>query len=68
LLPESMQGELFNSMVSVRNKKGKEAEPHLGLGLYIARMIAEYHGGRIRAENLAGKDGVCFTLIFPGEG
>ena len=65
LLPESMQGELFNSMVSVR-KKGKATEPHLGLGLYIARMVAEYHGGRIRAENLADKNGVCFKLIFPG--
>ncbi|MGH8119451.1 MAG: sensor histidine kinase, partial [Gammaproteobacteria bacterium] len=66
LLPESMQGELFNSMVSMR-KKGRTAEPHLGLGLYIARLIAEYHGGRIRAENLAGKNGVCFQLIFPAE-
>lgn len=64
LLPESMPGGLFNSMVSVRGP-GKQGEPHLGLGLYIARMIAEYHGGRIRAENLPGRDGVCFTLSFP---
>ena len=64
LLPESMQGELFNSMVSVRDK-GREAEPHLGLGLYIARMIAEFHSGRIQVKNLEQKDGVCFKLIFP---
>jgi len=63
-LPESMQGELFNSMVSVR-EKGRQAEPHLGLGLYIARMIVEFHGGRIRAENLEQKNGVCFKLILP---
>ena len=63
-LPESMPGELFNSMVSVR-KKGRQAEPHLGLGLYIARMIAEFHGGRIQAENLEQKNGVCFKLILP---
>jgi dedicated sortase system histidine kinase len=63
-LPEAMQGELFNSMVSVR-EKGRQVEPHLGLGLYIARMIVEFHGGRIQAVNLAEKNGVCFKLIFP---
>ena len=34
LLPEQMQANLFESMVSVRDKKG--TQPHLGLGLYIA--------------------------------
>lgn len=57
-LPDEMQGQLFNSMISVRNKKTEE--PHLGLGLYIAKHIAEFHDGSITAENIDG--GVCFTI------
>lgn len=67
LLPETMQGRLFDSMISVR-EKGKRNGPHLGLGLYVARMIAEYHGGNIQAANLEQGDGVCVNLIFPGHG
>ena len=39
-----MEGRLFESMVSVR-PGGAAAEPHLGLGLYIVRVIAQFHGG-----------------------
>ncbi|NBR29991.1 MAG: hypothetical protein EBT83_16530 [Betaproteobacteria bacterium] len=64
LLPEEMQGRLFESMVSVRS--GAQArEPHLGLGLYIVRLIAEFHGGRVTADNRADGRGVEFTLRFP---
>ena len=57
-LPDEMQDQLFNSMISVRNKKSEE--PHLGLGLYIAKHIAEFHNGSISAENIGG--GVCITI------
>jgi two-component system, OmpR family, sensor histidine kinase ChvG len=65
-LPETMRAKLFESMVSVRAEgAGKPlAEPHLGLGLYIARVIAEFHGGAMRAENLASGDGVAVTASF----
>jgi len=36
---------------------------HLGLGLYVARLIAEGHGGHISADNVEG--GVCFTVAIP---
>jgi len=67
LLPEEMRGKLFESMVSVRGERrgeGTNAEPHLGLGLYIARLIAEFHGGDIRARNLASGEGVAVSATF----
>ena len=63
-LPQEMEGQLFNSMVSVRQKKGNNV-PHLGLGLYIARMIAEFHGGHIKATSLEDGKGVSFSIILP---
>ena len=55
-LPEAMRARLFDSMVSVR-APGEAGAPHLGLGLYVARLIAQYHGGSMEAENLAGDAG-----------
>ena len=61
-LPEKMRTQLFDSMVSVRSGSGDE---HLGLGLYIAKLIAEGHGGNIDASNSEG--GVTFTVTLPIE-
>lgn len=65
-LPEDMLDELFNSMVSVRNEKSK-AGPHLGLGLFVAKLIAEYHGGKISATNLSNDEGVCISIKLTGQ-
>ena len=43
--------------------RGGKDSRHLGLGLYVARLIAEGHGGRISAHNVQG--GVCFTVTVP---
>jgi two-component system sensor histidine kinase ChvG len=59
-LPERMRSQLFDSMVSVRSDG---SDRHLGLGLYVAKLIAEGHGGRITAEN--ADDGVRFSVILP---
>lgn len=59
-LPERMRSQLFDSMVSVRT--GGDGK-HLGLGLYVAKLIAEGHRGRITAENADG--GVRFSVILP---
>ncbi len=59
-LPERMRSQLFDSMVSVR---ATGSDKHLGLGLYVARLIAEGHGGRITAGNV--EDGVRFSVILP---
>jgi dedicated sortase system histidine kinase len=61
-LPERMRAQLFDSMVSVR---GGDDSRHLGLGLYVAKLIAEGHGGVIEAENVAG--GVCFRVRLPAQ-
>ena len=61
-LPDEMRGTLFESMVSVRKERG--AAPHLGLGLYIARLIAEFHGGSVRADNLPAGGGVTVSATF----
>ncbi|CAM3774835.1 ATP-binding protein [Parendozoicomonas haliclonae] len=65
LLPEAMQGRLFESMVSVR--KTRDEKPHLGLGLYIARLVMEKHGGSIVGENRTANNGVIFSLNFPAQ-
>ena len=59
-LPERMRTQLFDSMVSVRNKN---SDRHLGLGLYVAKLIAEGHGGSISADNI--DCGVRFTVLLP---
>jgi dedicated sortase system histidine kinase len=63
LIPDEVRGRLFGSMISARTERG--GEPHLGFGLYIARLIAEHHGGSIAAENLADGSGVSVRLTFP---
>jgi two-component system, OmpR family, sensor histidine kinase ChvG len=63
-LPENMVFQLFNSMISLREKNNKD-EPHLGLGLYIVRLIVEYHGGHVSASNLEDREGVIVTASFP---
>jgi signal transduction histidine kinase len=59
-----MKGRLFESMVSIR-PAGGEGEPHLGLGLYIVRLIAAFHGGEARADGREGGDGVVVTVSLP---
>jgi two-component system sensor histidine kinase ChvG len=63
-LPEEMKDRVFDSMISVRPQE-KQKQPHLGMGLHIARLIAEFHGGRISAENRTDKEGVVISLVVP---
>jgi K+-sensing histidine kinase KdpD len=61
-LPARAESSLFDSMVSHR---GPQNRLHFGLGLYVVRIIAEYHGGFVRALNLADNSGVAIMVQLP---
>jgi len=63
-LPAAMHERLFDSMVSIRAEQ-KSDEPHLGLGLYIVRLIAEFHRGRVRAADRDRGGGVAVSVTLP---
>jgi len=69
LLPQQLSESLFDSMVSLRKthsmKDNKQTQPHLGLGLYIARLICQFHQGRISAFNHHSPDGVTIKITLP---
>ncbi len=60
LLPQEI--DIFQSMVSIRNSE--KNKPHLGLGLYLLKMISEYHQGIAYAKNNKDLNGVCIGIKF----
>ena len=58
-IPEEILPQLFLPMVSSRARGA-------GLGLSIAQMIANRHGGLIQCQSEPGD--TCFTLLIPMEG
>jgi two-component system sensor histidine kinase ChvG len=54
---------LFHGMVSHRSSKTDI--PHLGIGLYVAHQIAEFHHGQLQIANRRDKQGVEVILILP---
>lgn len=63
-LPREMKDRVFESMVSVRPRQ-KQKQPHLGMGLHIARLITDFHNGQIRADNREDVEGVTITVSIP---
>jgi len=63
-LPAEMGDRVFDAMISVRPQE-KQKQPHLGIGLHIARLITEFHGGQIRAENRKDREGVTVSVVIP---
>ena len=62
MLAPDIAASLFESMVS---RRGAENRLHFGLGLYVVRVIAEQHGGAVRAMNLVDGSGVAVTVSLP---
>ncbi len=63
LIPESLLPRLFESLFEMRDTK--DDRPHFGLGLYIVRLIAEFHGGVAQVANREDGSGVEFTISLP---
>ena len=61
-LPVEIVDRLFDPMVS----RARDArKTHLGLGLYIVRLVAEFHNGTVVARNRAGNHGVEVVVTLP---
>lgn len=64
LLPKGMETQLCNSMVSIRTQD-KQDKPHLGLGLFIAGLITNFHDGQIVLQNNVSLNGVDVVVTLP---
>jgi two-component system sensor histidine kinase ChvG len=62
-LPPEAATRLFESLW--QSRPGSDKRPHFGLGLYIVRLIAEFHGGSATASNLPDDSGAVFTVRLP---
>jgi len=60
-LPQENPGKIFESLW--QSRLDGDSRPHFGLGLYIVRLIAEFHEGHAMAANIPG--GVRFTIELP---
>jgi signal transduction histidine kinase len=62
-LPED-KDRIFDLFVSLRDDEYQKSDS-LGLGLYLVKLIAESHGGWVKAEDLKDKNGAIFTVTLP---
>jgi len=62
-LPETMSDRLFDPMISIGKKNAKQSR--LGLGLYVVRLIADFHRGKVSAQNRPDVEGAMFTVSLP---
>lgn len=62
-LPEGMAERIFEPLVSLGRKDARKIS--LGMGLYIVKLIASFHGGDVLARNLLSSDGVIFSISLP---
>lgn len=63
-IPRDIIDNIFDSMVSVR-ATNPDNRLHFGMGLYVVRVIAEHHGGKVSANNLGNGEGVTIRVVLP---
>ncbi len=64
LIAEDQVEKIFDSMVSIR-ETNPDNRLHFGMGLYVVRIIAEHHGGFVKAKNLLDSKGVSIQVSLP---
>jgi two-component system sensor histidine kinase ChvG len=64
LIPREIQERLFESMFSTRGPH-LNGQPHLGIGLYVVRLIVERLGGKVEVGDQAEGRGPAFSVEFP---
>lgn len=62
-IPEELINHLCSGIMS--HRQGTAGEPHLGIGLYVASRIANYHNGSLEVFNRSNNAGVCVTTRLP---
>jgi signal transduction histidine kinase len=63
LIPDPVLTRLFESLFE--HRQGRDDKPHFGLGLYIVRLVTEFHGGKALAANRPDGGGALFTIALP---
>ncbi len=63
LLPVGMSERIFEPLVSLGRKDAQKIS--LGMGLYVVKLIINFHGGDVFARNLDSENGVTITLSLP---
>jgi len=63
-IPSDQVDNIFDSMVSIR-ESNPDNRLHFGMGLYVVRIIAEHHGGNVKASNLYDGKGVSIKVTLP---
>jgi len=62
LIDDNKLSSIFSSLTSYRTQKN--TEPHLGIGLYIAYLISDYHQATLTAKNNNQEASVSFLLTL----
>ena len=63
IIDEAQRDRVFDPMVSLGRKDANTS--HLGLGLYVVRLIADFHQARTWMQNRKDGTGVVVSVLFP---
>lgn len=67
-LPKGLEKNIFDGMTSIR-KTNSDDQTHLGLGLYIVKLITDFHNGSLEAKNILDQQekpiGVEISIFLP---